>query len=238
MIIVITGGKVSESMIGTMGRIERVWDVFPYPSETEIDIVLADLTSITMATASPEKNNAKFYKDEEAPLLWYFTQCSIADQGEILLKTILPHAYNELGMKTVRVLWIPKSGIPSTQVFERDIIEVADIYQKVKIFAQNHGIVIKMGMAKSWLPLGFAWHEDALKVARMNLALDALCYFWLKCRAVDLTVLTMHDMEKKPQRTAVKIQGLENMTSTDGQRRGDMTSDGSEAEKAVKSFEK
>jgi len=48
-------------MIGTMGRIERVWDVFPYPRATEINIVLANLTSVTMATASPEINNIKFY---------------------------------------------------------------------------------------------------------------------------------------------------------------------------------
>ena len=65
-----------------------------------------------------------------------------------------------------------------------------------------------MGLAKSWLPLGLAWHDDAVKIARMNQALDALSYFWLKCRSVDMTVLTMHEMER-PQKTAIKIQGLE-----------------------------
>jgi len=86
---------------------------------------------------------------------------------------------------------------------------VADGYQKAKIFHQNSGIVIEMAMAKSWLPLGLAWHEDALKIVRMNLALDALCYHWLKCRSVDLTILTMHDTEGK-DRSVVRIQGLEN----------------------------
>ena len=98
----IAGGKRSETMTGTSGRIERVWDVYPYPNETEIDIVLADITAVTMATASPEIKNSKFYKDAEAPLLWYFTQCSIADQREILVKIILPHACNVLGRKVVR----------------------------------------------------------------------------------------------------------------------------------------
>ncbi len=73
-------------MTGKYGRIERVCDTYPYPSKTEVDIVLADITSVTMATASPEIKNAKFYKDSEAPLLWYFTQCSIADQRDILVK--------------------------------------------------------------------------------------------------------------------------------------------------------
>jgi hypothetical protein len=82
-------GKVSETMTGKYGRIERVWDIYPYPSKTEVDIVLADITSVTMATASPEIKNAKFYEDSEAPLLWYFTQCSIADQRDILVNTIL-----------------------------------------------------------------------------------------------------------------------------------------------------
>jgi hypothetical protein len=86
---------------------------------------------------------------------------------------------------------------------------VADGYQKAKIFAQNSGIVIEMAMAKSWLPLGLAWHADSLKIARMNLALDALCFHWLKCRNVDLTTLTMHDTEGKQERTVVRIQGME-----------------------------
>jgi len=112
--IVTAGGKRSETMIGTSGRIERVWGMYPYPNETEIDMVLADITAVTMATASPEIKNSKFYKDAEAPLLWYFTQCSIADQREILVNIILPHAYNVLGRKIVRILWIPKSeGQPS-----------------------------------------------------------------------------------------------------------------------------
>ena len=123
--------------------------MYPYPGKTEIDIVLADVTSVTMATASPEIKNAKFYKDDEAPLLWYFTQCSIADQREILVKIILPHACNVLGRKIVRILWIPKSGIPANQVFERDILEVADGYQKAKTFAQNNRIVIKMAAPRT-----------------------------------------------------------------------------------------
>jgi len=198
-------------MTGISGKIERIWDVYPYTSKTsEIDIILADITAVTMATASPDKNNVKFYKDSEAPLLWYYTQCSIAEQRDVIVNVILPHAYKTLGMRHIRILWIPKSGVPATQVFERDVLEVADGYQKAKTFAQDHGIVIEMAMAKSWLPLGLAWHEDALKIARMNHALDALCYHWLTCRCVDLTSLTMHDMEGIPRRTAVHIQGLEN----------------------------
>jgi len=196
-------------LIGTSGRIERIWDVYPYPSKSlEIDIVLADITAVTMATASPEKNNDKFYKDSEVPLLWYFTQCSVAEQRDILVNVILPHT-KTLGMRTVRILWIPKSGIPATQVFERDVMEVADGYQKAKTFAQETGVVIEMAMAKSWLPLGLAWHEDALNIARFNNALAALCYYWLTCRCVDFTTLTMHDMEGKERPTAVNIQGLE-----------------------------
>jgi hypothetical protein len=162
-----------------------------------------------MATASPDIKHDKFYKDPEAPLMWYFTQCSVAEQRDILVDIILPHAYKTLGMRHVRVLWIPKSGIPATQIFKRDILEVADGYQKAKIFAQNSGIVIEMAMAKSWLPLGLAWHADSLKIARMNLALDALCFHWLKCRNVDLTTLTMHDTEGRQERTVVRIQGME-----------------------------
>ena len=186
-----------------------MWDVYPYPNKTEIDIVLADITAVTMATASPDIKHDKFYKDTEAPLMWYFTQCSVAEQRDVLVEIILPYAYKMLGMKRVRVLWIPKSGIPANQNFERDILEVADGYQKAKIFAQNSGIVIEMAMAKSWLPMGLAWHADSLKIARMNLALDALCFHWLKCRNIDMTTLTMHGTEGRQERTTVKIQGME-----------------------------
>jgi len=151
------GGKRSETLIGTSGRIERMWDVYPYPSKSlEIDIVLADITAVTMATASPEKNNDKFHKHSEVPLLWYFTHCSVAEQQDILVKVFLPHT-KTLGMRHVRVLWFPKSGIPAMQVFEKDVMEVADGYQKAKTFAQETGVVIEMAMAKSWLPLGLAW---------------------------------------------------------------------------------
>lgn len=96
----------------------------------------------------------------------------------------------------------------SQQVFEKDVLEVSDTMQKANIYAENPGIVVKVGLGKSWLPLALAWQKNALKIVRMNHSLDALSYLWLRCRAVDLTVLTMHVMEKEEKET-VKIQGLE-----------------------------
>jgi len=109
-----------------------VWDVNPYPHKTEINVVLMDITSITMATSTPERNNPNFYRDQDVPILWYATQCTIADQGKILLNTILPHAYAEMNMKSIQIVWIPKSGVVGLQEFNRDVIEVADCVQKSK----------------------------------------------------------------------------------------------------------
>jgi len=207
---IIAGGKRAEILrTENMGTVERIWDVSPYPRKSECYIVLADIAAVTMAAATQEIKNVKFLRDQDVPIIWYYTQCSIADQGAILEKVVLPHAHKELEIKTVRVLWIPKSGIVAHQIFERDILEVAHTYQAAKEYAEKNGIVVEMGFGRSWLPLGRAWHDEALKIERMNLALDALSYFWLRCRAVDLTVLTMHPMENKGEKNVVMIQGLE-----------------------------
>jgi len=119
-----------------------------------------------MSTA--ERNNPNFYKDRDMPILWYATQCTIADQGKILLNIILPHVYAEMKMKSIRIVWIPKSGVVGLQEFNNDVMEVADCVQKSKTFAENHGIQLELALGKSWLPLGKAWHEDALNITRMN----------------------------------------------------------------------
>jgi len=205
----IPGGKKSEwSRSEQLGKVERVWDVYPYPRKTEVNIVLADLSAIPMATATPERNNPNFYTDQDVPILWYATQCTVADQGKVLLDVIIPHAYGEMNKRTLRIIWIPKSGVVGQQEFDRDVMEVADSIQKAKIFAENHGVQVEIALGKSWLPLGMAWHGDALNIARMNNALDVLSFFWLHCRSIDFTVLTMHEMERA-EKTPVKIQGLE-----------------------------
>jgi len=161
-----------------------------------------------MATATPEKNNPNFYTDQCVPILWYVTQCTIADQGKVLLDMIIPHAHDEMSKTTLRIIWIPKSGVVGQQEFERDVMEVADSIQKAKIYGENHGVKVEIALGKSWLPLGMAWHGDAVNIARMNNALDVLSYFWLHCRSIDFTVLTMHEMDR-PEKNPVKIQGLE-----------------------------
>jgi len=200
---IIAGGKRAEILrTENMGTVERIWDVSPYPRKSECYIVLADIAAVTMAAATQEIKNVKFLRDQDVPIIWYYTQCSIADQGAILEKVVLPHAHKELEIKTVRVLWIPKSGIVAHQIFERDILEVAHTYQAAKEYAEKNGIVVEMGFGRSWLPLGRAWHDEALKIERMNLALDALSYFWLRCRAVDLRCSPCTPWRTRARRTS------------------------------------
>jgi len=108
--------------------VERVWDVHPYPRKTEINIVLMDASSITMATSAAERTNLNYYKDQDVPILWYVTQCTILDQGKLLVNNILPQAYND-GMRSIRIVWIPKSGVVGLQEYNVDVIEVADQIQ-------------------------------------------------------------------------------------------------------------
>jgi len=121
------------------------------------------------------------------------------------------HATEELGGKHVNIIWIPLSGIITEIQFERDILEILDIVQKAKEYGRDNNVTVELCLAKTWLPLGLAWHDEALVIHRLNTAMETAGYYWLRCRVIDLTVITMHRVELKKEKHVLHIEGLEDM---------------------------
>jgi len=213
IIICIADGKRAERIrLSELGKVERIWDQYPYPvKKGVVNLVIGDTVIAPLACAQQEQTRSRYYSNAQVPILWYMTSNSIAAQGQILLDVALKHAAEELDGKLVKVIWIPLSGIISDIQFNRDVLEILDTTQKAKEYGREMNISIELCLAKTWLPLGVSWHEEALAIHRLNTAMETAGYYWLRCRVIDLTVITMHKIEHRTERNMVSIEGLEDM---------------------------
>ena len=75
--------------------------------------------------------------------------------------------------------------------YKRDGIEVADTLFKIKSISYISKNPVRVALAKSWYPSGADMHTKALKIARLNLALEIISYYWYRCRCIDLSKITM-----------------------------------------------
>ena len=193
-----------------LGRIERVYDVYPYPRE-EVHIVISDMVALSLAAAKPEEKDQKYLKDSEAPILWHFTSANISTQGRWLEK-IVEEICLDIKPNKIRVIWMPihKSGEPINYV--KDILDIADILLKIKVIGRKAKVSVRTALAKTWLPKHVKNQVIALKLQRLNLAMEVLAYYWFRCRCIDLTKLTMIRVKKDTvvtDETKMEIPGFE-----------------------------
>ena len=121
----ITGGKHGESRHSlTVGRVKRIFDIYPYPRGGTLKMVICDTKGAALATAPQERSKTHFYKVEEIPIVWYLTSTTVAGQGEMMRKALTDHIYKDQRITAVNIIWIPCSGIPGLMCLPRDIYEV------------------------------------------------------------------------------------------------------------------
>ena len=148
--------------------------------------MFTDVDGLAMATAEPEKNNQEYITDKEIPIVWYLMDTEIGRQGRIIQEAIDEFK----GKYKIRIIWQPINGKKFTTFYKRDIMEVADSMVKFREKSLKEDIDVQTGLAKSWYPCN-PNHEKAMSIARLNLALEVLSYYWLRVRCVDLSKITM-----------------------------------------------
>jgi hypothetical protein len=74
-------------------------------------------------------------------------------------------------------------------------MEVADTWIKLKDTGRKHDISIRCALVKSWMPRNFTNQVTALRVFRLNLAMEVLGFYWLQARVIDLSRLTMEEVK-------------------------------------------
>jgi len=196
----IPGGKKVEIRLNQeLGRIERIYDVYPYPRE-EVLIVMTDMVALSLAAAKPEEKDPNYLTDSQVPLLWHFTSCNIANQGRWLEK-IVDEICADIKPVKIRIVWMPlhKTGEPINYV--KDIMDIADILLKLKVVGRKTGVSVRTALAKVWLPKHIKNQPKALKIQRLNLAMEVLAFYWFRCRCLDMTKLVMIKTKKDTELT-------------------------------------
>jgi len=94
-------------------------------------------------------------------------------------------------VERIRVVWLPmnKPGIDTN--YATDVLEVADCWIKMKDLGRKYNKSVRVALAKSWMPRNVRNQTKALRIFRLNLALEVLAYNWLRTRCIDLSRLTM-----------------------------------------------
>ncbi len=191
----IAGGKKTQQTSSSYsGKKMTVWDLYPYPQQDVIYIVFTDIDGLAMATAQPERNNLEYVTDDDIPIVWYFMDNEIGRQGKIIRDAIDEFKGK---FKQVRIIWQPINGKKFTTFYKRDIMEVGDVMIRIKEKMRREDLDIRAGLAKSWYPPLTDNHDKAMCIARLNLALEVLCYYWLRARCVDLSKITMIPRKSK-----------------------------------------
>jgi hypothetical protein len=159
--------------------------------------VFTDVAGLAMATADPEKNNREYVTDKECPIIWYMMDTDICRQGQVILDAI-DEIQKTMGGRKIRMIWQPMMGKTSVETFyKRDILEIADTMLKIREKEKRDDINISTGLATSWYPSGRSNHMKALCIARLNLAVELLSYYWLRVRCIDLSKITMVPRKSK-----------------------------------------
>jgi hypothetical protein len=91
----------------------------------------------------------------------------------------------------------------------RDIYEVVDSIEKCKETAIKYNVKVEISLATSWIPIGPAYHDEALRIVSNNRALQVVGYWWLRCRVTDLTHCTTHEVRGDDIDDTMGIEGLE-----------------------------
>jgi hypothetical protein len=190
-----------------------MFDVDPYPYNKILNVVASDITALCMAEAEPEKNSVNYKTDAKVPIVWIFTRTSIVNQGKVLVESVR-ELNDQLNPERIRVIWMPRNQTGTLTNYARDIFEVADQMIKLKDLGRKIGISVRVALAQSWLPKDAVNQDKALRIQRLNLALQVLSFYWFRCRCVNLSTLTMQEKERETvvtSETEVPIPGFDNL---------------------------
>ena len=166
-----------------------MWDTFPYTSKEVVNLVVTDIDGIAMATAQPKKNN-DYITDDDVPILWYFTDTRICHQRTIILDAI-SEIQELMGDAKINIIWQPINGKKYDTFYKRDVTEVADTLMKIKKVSYTSRNPVRIALATSWYPSGSDKHTKLLSLARLNLGLEVLSYYWFRCRCINISEITM-----------------------------------------------
>jgi hypothetical protein len=126
-----------------------------------------------------------------------------------MLKIVIDQIHKNANLSTIKLIWIPCSGIPGLMKLPRDIYEVVDSVEKCKEAAVKYNVKVKVSLATSWIPIGKAYHDEALRIVSNNRAQQVVGYWWLRCRVSDLTHCTTHEVRGDDIDDTMGIKGLE-----------------------------
>jgi len=174
----------------------RIWDARPYPSNQTVFLFFSDMVSMTMATADAEKKNPEYLTDKECPIVWHFTSTSIANQGRWMV-AITKEWCDEMDPKRIRVVWLPLNKPGMITTYATDILEIVDIWIKMKGMGKRMHTSVRVALAKAWMPRNTTNQVKALKIHRLNLAMEVMAYYWLRARCIDLSALTMEYIKEE-----------------------------------------
>jgi hypothetical protein len=169
-----------------------------------IHVFVGDYKALAMAIADHERSRP-YLTLNQTPILWYLTRGTVAEQTRTLVREVIPHSHLWLGHTNIHVLWMPSHNTPQRTNFRVDTLEILDAAIKVNEYGIYHNLHIKLGLVKSWLPLGESFTREALQVECLNLAIEVLGYYYLHTRVVDLSRLTTR--KSKDHHNRVNIQG-------------------------------
>ena len=101
---------------------------------------------------------------------------------------------------------MPVHVTPDYTDFHVDTVEVLDAAIKVREYEVFHNISVKLGLVKTWFPLGERFASEAIKLNELNLAIELLGFYYLQTRVVDLSRVTLR--KTKEPRQPYCYQGL------------------------------
>ena len=140
------------------GAVDRVWDLSPDNMQAgderkSIFIFIGDYKALVLATAD-EETTRPYLTAQQTPVLWYFTKGTVAQQARTMVRSVVPHAHLWLGHTDIHILWMPGHHNAEHTDFHVDTMEVLDAAIKLKEYGVYHNMHIKLGLVKTWLPLG------------------------------------------------------------------------------------
>ena len=160
----------------------------PYPRKDEMFIVISDIAALPLAEAEPEKTKFWYKTDSQDPIIWLLTRSTITNQGRHLVYSV-EDLHREYNIEKIRVVWIPlnlKGSNRDRTNYPKEVMEVADGVIKLKDLGKRLNISLRTALAKVWLPKDDINQDLALRLHRLNLALEILSFFWIRCRCIDI----------------------------------------------------
>jgi hypothetical protein len=190
------------------GEVDRVWEREANLMQANVErkkiyIFIADIKATSLATADKEKTK-DYLTSETVPVLWYFTRGTICQQARTIILELIPHAHLLLGHEEIHVLWMPGHGTPEDTDYNVDTGEIVDVAIKVREYEKFHDISVKLGLVKTWFPLGERYATKATLLNELNLVVEALGYYFLLTRVVDLSRVTLRRSSDPANRVAIK----------------------------------